>query len=96
MLGKEEFEKSPAKNIHEPWVGLDDDDYFNIRELASDYHPNDPTFQERSVAWNSLDHLYHPLFDICISPKFKKHQNLKKSQVPEIQTFILKINLIIV
>jgi len=73
LLGKEEFENSPAKNIHKLECGVKDDDSHQLNENYSIPDPEDPTFEERCIAWEGLDHLCRPLFDICISPKYKKY-----------------------
>lgn len=63
FLGKSDFEKSYAKFIHDPSHAMTQKELDEIKEIASLSESDDLEDQQKIITWDSLDNLFHPLFD---------------------------------
>jgi len=71
-LGKESFENSPAKYIHDPLLAMSPDAVADLKNYEALSEPDDLKTQQKRIAWDSLDNLFHPLFDIHLSNLWKE------------------------
>ena len=83
FLGKSNFEKSTARFIHDPHLAMTSEDIDELKELAVLSNSDDLEYQQKRVAWDSLDHLFHPIFDenlknLWIDHKLPNSRNIFK------------------
>jgi hypothetical protein len=74
FLGKNAFNNSIARFIHDPqqaMIAQDNQDLENIGSLSQD---EDLEKQQSIIAWDSLDDLFHPLFDQNLKNIWVEHK----------------------
>ena len=74
FLGKNDFEKSLARFIHNPLLAMKDEEIEELREYASLTDNDEPEYRQSKIAWGSLDKLFHPLYDQNLSHLWKENK----------------------